>query len=401
MSITIPLKRNPSQGNKLLGEHPLGDAPIILPTFAKTSLGSFEPGGDESWGGSSDYRVLRASDSFQWYQYQGGKSYAPTYGYCKIDETQGAKESTACFEIVVTGGRTNPFYYPEEIAGTVITTEQDAIDNPGNIAGEPAGGFNTYLLNEDRSKQMSVPADANRFSFYTKLPVGFERSLHHSGEPENYTMNFGTYTRDPDGSYGSGSNMGRHFYHWMNFKGNGEYWTKVIIDDHPQHEVGGSTDPGVNPTSGDGFPYMSGLTRIYYKSTANLIQPPYSVYVDQAEVYNDPRPMPQKIATICLTPHSLVDFDIDFVSEDQGAGDSFVHTFEVRYSTNPIDETNFYDLPIAGAPDGVNGFTGDWERYCHFELRGMDISGADVVYFAIRQLDENSTLIAYAEYEWR
>lgn len=374
--------------------------PIMLVTtltYADT-MSTFNSDGQEIYASESSRTVSRKSDNYYWYAYDGGKSYAPEWGYVEIDPTTGAKGSDGSLKYTATGGRSNPHEYPEETCGGEILTKQDALDNPQNICTEAGGGFNYYFLNEDRTKGIPEVAGKNRISFYVKLPKEFTRYLHHSGEPENYTINFGTYTRDPNGSYDSGANLGRHFYHWMNFKGTGDYWTKVIIDEHPQHEVGGSSDPGSKPTESSGYGYIAGLTRFYFKIAAKHLLPnPWAVWIDEFETYHDPRPMPPKIATITLTQVGSDDFEIDFASIDEGGGSEYVNSFEIRYSSNPINDANFYDAEIVS---GSPAITGDYERYAHAEAYDLNING-NTVYFAIRQTDENTNAIAYAEYDFQ
>lgn len=367
---------------------------IAVPSLAD-KLASFEPDACEFHAGPGADFVDRNCDNFQWDAYDGGNSYGPSWGYLGIDGNTGALGSSSSLKLTVTGGRSNPYQTPVETCGSEISSLQEAIDNPENICSTQAGGFNYWFLNSDRTQGMPHVAGANRISFYAKIPSQFIRKLHNSGEPENYTMHFGTYTRDPSVSYPPGANLGRHFYHWMNFKGTGEFWTKIIIDEHPQHEVGvGGEDPGDNPTSG--FNYIEGLTRFYFKNKSYLINNTWSLWIDEFDVYHDPRPMPPKIATIAITQIATTDFEVDFASVDEGGGDSNVNTYEVRYSTSPIVDANYDQAEVVS---GSPAITGDWERYAHAEAYGLNISGANVIYFAIKQLDENSDSIAYAEYQ--
>ncbi len=363
---------------------------------AKNSLASFEENGSEYYDTLDADFIERSTDGYRWDAYDGGKSYAPSWGYLEIDKSTGAINSSRSLKLTVTGGRINPYEEPKETCGGEISSKQEAIDRPENFCDTAAGGFNYWFLNPNSSKGLPFVEGANRISFYTKIPGEFTRKTHHSGEPENYTLHFGTYTRDPGKPYSEGANLGRHFYHWMNFSGTGEYWTKVIIDEHPQHEVGNKPDPGNNPTAEDSFNYIEGLTRFYFKTKANLLPNPWSVWIDEFDIYNDPRPMPPKIATIAITQIDTTSFDIDFASTDAGGGDDFVNQYEVRYSFTPINDSNFYDATLTSGSPSV---TGDYERYAHNEARGLDLANRDIIYFAIRQTDENDDQIAYAEYQ--
>lgn len=365
-------------------------------SFSST-LSSFEPDGSELYDDQETSFIDRSTDGFKWDAYDGGSSFAPSWGYLEIDKTQGALDSSSSLKLTVTGGRTNPYQKPEQTCGSKITTLSEAMLNPEDICDSAGGGFNYWFKNDDRSEGIPNAQGANRLSFYTKIPEGHVVKRHHSGEPENYTLHFGTYTRDPSKSYDSSSNLGNHFYHWININGSNKYWTKIIIDEHPQHEVGHSgEDPGDNPTA-PSFNYIEGLTRFYFKSKEQIFQNPWSVSIDEFKIYYDPRPMPPKIATIAITQVGEQDFEIAFASTDEGSGSAYVNSYEIRYSNDPINDTNYNDAQIVSGGPAV---TGDYERYVHAEAYDLDLSGS-TVYFAIRQLDENTNSTAYAEYESR
>jgi len=382
-------------GLMAVGECP--DGYELVGAITNSVLSGGFDGSDFIYSSTSAADITRNDDGYRFIAFEGGDSYAPEWGFIEIDTTDGALETSSSLKYTVTGGRTNPEIEPATTSGSQVLHKQDYIDNPSKLASEPAGGFYVYKLNDDRANGIPEVSGANRISFYTKLPSNFNTLYHYSGVPKNYNIHFGTYTRDPDGSYGISSNLGRHFYHWFNLQGQGNYWTKIIIDQHPQHEVSQSGDPIDNPTLDSGFNYIEGLTRWYFKIKANLIQPPWTMQMDELTYYNDSRPMPPKIASIAITQASATTFIVNFASTDEGAGEGFVNRYEIRVSTSPIDSNNFYSTPIAVA----DAFTGDYERYIHAEVTGLDLTGIDTVYFAIRQTDENTSDIAYAEYELR
>jgi len=348
---------------------------------------TFDLGGTEIANTPTERDITRTVDTALFFQNSSGKSFAPSWGYVEIDTTKGAVGTSRSLKATVTGGRTNPYQTPAETAGSDLDTKQEAIDNPS-----------WWFKNDNRAVGITGARGMNRISFYAMLPTNHVIERHHSGEPENYTMHFGTYTRDIDGSWHSGSSPGNHYYHWLNFTGTGNSWTKVIIDEHPQHEVGVSgVDPGDNPTL-PSHNYLEGFTRFYFKTKTYHDICPWSMWYDELRMYNDARPMPPKVATICLTPISDSEFEICFASVDEGGGAGFFHTYEVKYSYSPIDGTNYYTTAItcSGSPT----VSGDWERYCQLRSTGMDNAGKSIVYFAIRQTDENDTDIAFAEYEY-
>lgn len=124
----------------------------------------------------------------------------------------------------------------------------------------------------------------NRKSFWVYHPSGFNPPSDNS-----HMIEYGNYTRKKLGDAATQNDGGNHFYHYFNPRAG--VWTKVIVDPHPQHSVGGGTsDPGVqtSPTSdGTGWNYFDSETRWYWNAPYNNLTG--DIYFDDVELYFESR----------------------------------------------------------------------------------------------------------------
>jgi len=109
-------------------------------------------------------------------------------------------------------------------------------------------GFAKYYI-----KSGTWDQTLNRLTFQVKCTANVPRR-----SDGGAIMEFGTYIRNYTG--GDPADQGAHYYHQFdpNF-----YPNRVmvwVINQHPQHQVGISGDPGVNPVNN----YFDGLTRFYW-----------------------------------------------------------------------------------------------------------------------------------------
>ena len=240
------------------------------------------------------------------------------------------------------------------------------------------GDYKTYIMywgDHDISSGGYYTKDTNRMVMYTKLPDG------------EFIFHLGTYSRTPGTT---GSNMGRHFYHYLNLKGNNnKYWTKIIFNQHPTHEVDSKIDPGDNPCSWD---YFEGLTRIYWEmkySTWPDAWAPYTVSVDNIEFYWEDRiENTTSINSISATYFGGGEFNIDWQSFS--VYEIHYETFEVRYSKAPIeDATDYANATIVpGSPSDGWGQENighhDNDYRANFTL--PSVSTGTRYYFAVKDL---------------
>jgi hypothetical protein len=241
-----------------------------------------------------------------------------------------------------------------------------------------------FAYDENRYTTLDVPDGHNRMSLYVTIPYA---------GGSDHTFHIGTYSKDP-ATASSTSTLGNHWYHYYLLRGSkGNYWTKMYMDEHPQHEVGSKEPPPVNPTTQNGFDYFDGLTRLYLQMRYSPFESnwpgPYTMYVDEIEFYTETRPENDySIASAAITYHGSGEFDIDWVSFSMY--DTHNNTFEIRYSYSPINTDSDYNnaslLPVSpsnGWGEENLGRTRNYYR-ANFTLPNLDESKR--IYFAIKDL---------------
>lgn len=241
-----------------------------------------------------------------------------------------------------------------------------------------------FAYNEDRYKTLSAPVGHNRMAMYVTIPYG---------KGSDHTFHIGTYSKNP-ASASSTSTLGNHWYHYYLLRGSkGNYWTKMYMDEHPQHEVGSKEPPPINPTSESGFNYFDGLSRLYLQMRYGPFESnwpgPYTMYVDEIEFYTETRPENDySIASSAITYHGNGEFDIDWMSFSNY--DTHNNTFEIRYSSAPINTVSDYNnaqlipgSPASGWGQENLGRTRNYYR-ANFTISNLDENKS--VYFAIKDL---------------
>ncbi|OUR99168.1 hypothetical protein A9Q81_11355 [Gammaproteobacteria bacterium 42_54_T18] len=248
------------------------------------------------------------------------------------------------------------------------------------------GLFKIYFAyDEDRYTTLSAPVGQNRMVLYVTIPS--------AGEGNEHTFHIGTYSKDPATAHTT-SNVGNHWYHYYELRGTNEnYWTKMYMDTHPQHEVSSKVPPEENPTSPSGFNYFDGLSRLYLQMRYSAFQSnwpgPYTMYVDEVEFYDETRTENEySINSVAITYRGAGEFDIDWSSFS--LYDIHNETYEVKYSSNPINTTADYDNAqlLPGTPAGGWGLDNvghhDNHYRANFTIAGLDES--KTIYFAIKDL---------------
>ncbi len=369
-------------------------------TYA-ASFASFELDGDEYYLSPSQNDIERVSDYYAWQTYEASadQTIGPNYQFTEIDTTTGAKGSKRSLKITVTGGDTNILAgYATPCAGSfAYNNKQEYLDNTSGVCEGGVSGGTWYMYFMDGTGA-NVPwaAGINRLSFWIKTSSDYNMRWHYDDPndyPENYNMHFGIYTRDPAGEpYAPTDSKGRHFYHTMNVQtvGNSPYWTKIIIDNHPQQEVSQSADPGVNPTA---WNYFDGFSRFYFKGKS-MLPPgtPFSIWWDEFDTYVDTESDATTVGTVVISRLTDDTFTLTWSDSYDKAGGT-QDTYEVRWSSYPITKAN-----VGAATSLGTAQTGDWENVVFFKT-GSIVPTSDAVYFAIRQTNANETLWYFASYE--
>jgi hypothetical protein len=222
----------------------------------------------------------------------------------------------------------------------------------------------------------------NRMAFWVKHPATMPAD---SGNGHNIEL--GTYVRcstcDPTTQNAGGS----HYYHYYNVKPG--VWSYVIVDNHPQHNVGaGPGDPGVltSPTSsGSAWNYFDALTRWYWN--APYIKPtqyPATFFWDSVQFYVDPN-VNEDVAHI-----SSLEASFDPAANRLHVGftrnaspDSTADTtYTARYAFSDIWQLGFANAALMGSvgPDGQGDYVNK-----KIESTSINLSGRSVVYIAVQK----------------
>jgi len=246
----------------------------------------------------------------------------------------------------------------------------------------------TYIANANAKVLIPQAYGANRCSFYIKIPADYPLAA-------DANLHFGTYTRHPiDGSpYQNGS----HYYHYLNIPGS-IHWSKVICNQHPQHQVGVSVDPGVNPTS-PSWNYYDGFTRFYFEAKPIETSPvslPANWYADEIQFYTITEPENDiTVNSIICTYMGSGRFIIGWHGSSQySTGNCDDHDYEVRYSENPITNSNYLSATIVGNSP-FSQYPGSY-NYWQADFTVPIVTGT--VYFAIKDLDYSSPYVSKIDY---
>jgi len=223
----------------------------------------------------------------------------------------------------------------------------------------------------------------NRMSFWVKHPATMKEENFTNGK----NIELGTYTRCQSCDRTTQNAGGTHYYHYYNVLPN--VWTYVIVDNHPQHSVGGpSTDPGIvtSPTSdGPTWNYFDSLTRWYWN--APYIAPtsyPATFQWDSVQFYVDPNPG-EDVAHIASMEASYNPatnkLHIGFVRNASQDNTSDT-TYTARYAFADIWALGFNNaLPMGSVgPDGLGDYVNK-----KIESTTLNLSGHSMVFIAVQK----------------
>ena len=246
--------------------------------------------------------------------------------------------------------------------------ENDRCSTP--INGLYYGRHYTYLFSDANAQGIpyEATADSDRLSMYIKAPVGHNQTV--SQTPAN--LHLGTYTLIP-----GGTGNGTHFYHWFNIQGS-DYWTKIIANSHPEHQVAVCLDLVNNPVEWDYWPRM---TRLYLQgilcsSTANE-----TWMIDEITGYTPSESEDDDhITSISCTYLGNGRFQLGWFGSS--SYDDISDTFDVYYSSNPLLNHNYASgtLGVDNLSDVIYGY--DISNYFSTTI-DTGIESGDI-YFAIK-----------------
>lgn len=246
----------------------------------------------------------------------------------------------------------------------------------------PYDGFNWEFAHNKLTSGAWTRNTFDRMSFWIR---------HDANQPNDSGLNqktveLGTYVRKELGDPTSQNDGGTHYYHFYNpLPG---VWTYVVMDNHPQHAVGGpTTDPGVvtSPTTdGPTWNYIDALTRWYWNIPTQAPSAyPENFDFDQVTFYTDN--VAEDVAHIasleCSYNPSTNLLHLGFVrnaSEDASADT----TYTANYAFSDIHTLGFSNASLMGTV-GVDG-QGDYVTK-KIENNSLSLSGHSRVYIAVQK----------------
>lgn len=247
-----------------------------------------------------------------------------------------------------------------------------------------AGNFYLYIYSTFVSKPiLDQAADADRLTAYVAIPPDYPESNY-------YTMHVGTYTKDtttPDGD------SGPHYYHWFGLIGS-NYYSKIIINQHPQAEVGSEVDPGVNPQTWD---YLSNLYRFYLDASFCSPLGEYSAYFDEIQ-FEDIAPAvddAENVASIACSYIGAGEYRIVWYRNTHSTEYSG-HTYSVRWANAPITTANYSEATLVS--NTIVRTPSANETTDAFEVNFTIAKTSGTVYFGIYDETANNGLVTAFDY---
>jgi hypothetical protein len=233
-------------------------------------------------------------------------------------------------------------------------------------------GGQWHFAHEELTSGTWSPA-YNRLSFWVFTPA----TMPPAGS-NRHRIELGTYTRSVNGDKATQNAGGNHWYH--------EYdpapgvWTYVVVDDHPQHFVGGpTTDPGVVKPLADGSNYVTSLTRFYWNDVeGNAKSYPTDILFDQFQFYTEANVGDVANIASMEASYDPIAHKLHVGFARRSIGDT---VYTARYSGQDINTAGFASATACGTA-GVDGL-GDYLNK-HIECT-VDLTGQPLVYIAVQK----------------
>ncbi len=330
-----------------------------------------------SWAASTDavgvtgYRIYRAgtqigtsaTNSYS----NTGLTASTAYSYTVSAYDAAGNNSVQSGSVSATTGATAS---PPSTLGTVLL-EDFSNGIPKNGANPPDDLFSPYL-GADSSQTYGVtngqfwnkggPTDFywHFFPYPYVWPTGFAQNYVKSGvfSPNTNRLRFkfmcnkdmpkrtdgggsfdvGTYVKQKGDS--QSNFQGNHFYHTFNPNLYANRWAIAELNSHPQHRVGTTGDPGVdpewnNPTTGAPVHYFDGLTRWYFGNPNNTAMLNSTCYFDDFYFDTESDEPEDKVSTLVYT-YSGSRYEVSWQSLP-----NVTISYNVRYSTASMKANGF------------------------------------------------------------
>ena len=305
-------------------------------------------------------------------------------------------------------------------------------DALGNLQsdGTPLRSKKEFVSDEDLGVQSLLPGD---IALYYKGPTATSKITQFSGKNrltvwvlmpkdsvdiDKYSTEFFSSPRKSFSFYPFiDTSKGAHYYHRIaNIPMGG--WTKIQFDASPTHKNSGGVNDlhafteGGTEYSGSGTDYFSNTAAFALRAEFSKHLPANSVYyIDEVSTSYTPYENEETIRSLAIgySPNSN-EFDISF--EDKYRCQNCSAKYEVRYSFDPIDNSNF-DLAFKPSfvtnfdrrksnTDGVihkphNGYKLLWASLRLRNEHVVNLTEGRTIYFAVQDISERNDGYFYEE----
>ena len=296
--------------------------------------------------------TLEVSPNGAFAAYNGG-DYTPRVQTLSNDGTLGANGTSKCLKNYIEDGGCDIYYWPNY-------------------------GYEEWIPQAD---------GCDRLTFWIKLPSDFPAA-------NDRNFNVGTYTDDPE--YPPATKEGQqHYYHFLNLIGS-EYWTKVKLNRHPQLKNVAPDDPVNNPTSiyGTTWDYWDGMCEFYVMTEGHdIYTPPWTLYLDEFSFSVEPEAEnDDNINSISCVYLGSGQFRLGWYGNSRLSynGD----TYNVYYASVPLTNANYSSVGTLGA----SNVSKTAQAYGSLATTISTGITTGTVYFAIKDLDDDSTVVSKIDY---
>jgi hypothetical protein len=257
--------------------------------------------------------------------------------------------------------------------------------------------------------------NSDRLSFYIYLNdiSGITKDGGLKSVPQR-TLTFGAYScwddNNTDHCAQSAEGPGnQHYYHYAIVDGGA--WWHVQLDQYPQTRRDGTNLPNTaNPTLSEGGPsYWASQSKFYVEINYGEAQSQNSyLLIDEMEFWNQSQSENENIATVAIGFYPATGkwqiswHDMTFWTEKINLSSATHSTFEVRYSSTPITNTNYTSatkvspeyytgINYTGADNGLIRKPDSWNTavWTQFELPVDMVQAGNIIYFAIKDMSDS------------
>ena len=241
---------------------------------------------------------------------------------------------------------------------------------------QPLGGWSyAHLWELDPGAWAKDTYDA--MQFYVYIPSGL-----------NPDIQLGTYVEG--GTMDSWA--GAHYYHFFNFTYSG-VWEKVILDWHPNHQVGtdynknewlGLRTVDTNGQPGSYWTYIDGLTRFYFDDSYGSGGTNKNYYFD--DFYFITIPTAERDAvdqTYSVHGYYNPNNNTTRVGWQQNKFHPTYNNYSVRYAFSDIHTLGWSNATVAPGTISCNNELPGYND-CSWSTTGINASGHDTIYIGIK-----------------